>query len=100
MALALYLRFVQAISYERLARLFHDLFGLAISEGGLNAMLRRAKPCFDRDVAAILARLRKARVIYSDETSVRLNGKNWWNWVFQNDAIVLHVIRKRCSEAL
>ncbi len=94
-ALALYLRFVQAVSYERLARLFRDLFGLAVSEGGLDAMLRRAKPCFDRDVMAILARLRKSRVVCSDETSVRLGGKNWWNWVFQNDDIVLHVIR--CS---
>jgi len=93
-AMALYLRFIHAISYERLARLFHDLFGLAISEGGLNAMLQRAKPSFDREVGSILARLRKSRVIYSDETSVRINGKNWWNWVFQNDAIVLHVIRR------
>ena len=94
MALAVYLRFVHAVSYERLARLFRDLFGLGVSEGALDAMLRRAKPCFDRDAAAILARLRKARVVYSDETSVRINGKNWWNWVFQNDEIVLHVIRR------
>jgi transposase len=93
-ALALYLRFIHAISYERLVRLFRDLFGLAVSEGGLDAMLRRAKPRFDKEVTTILARLRKARVIYSDETSVRLDGKNWWNWVFQNDEIVLHVIRR------
>lgn len=99
-ALALYLRFVQAISYERLARLFGDLFGLKISEGGLNAMLRRAKPCFDKEIAAILKRLRGSRVIYSDETSVRINGKNWWNWVFQNDEIVLHVIRKSRGRAV
>jgi transposase len=93
-AFAVYLRFVHAVSYERLVRLFRDLFGLGISEGALDAMLRRAKPCFDRDVAAILARLRKSRVIYSDETSIRMNGKNWWDWVFQNDEIVLHVIRR------
>ena len=93
-ALAVYLRFVHAVSYERLARLFRDLFGLGISEGALDTMLRRAKPCFDRDVTAILARLRKSRVIYSDETSIRMNGKNWWNWVFQNDEITLHVIRR------
>lgn len=92
-ALALYLRFIHAISYERLVRLFGDLFGLAVSQGGLNALLWRAKPYFDREVAGILARLRKSRVIYSDETSVRIDGINWWNWVFQNDAIVLHVIR-------
>ena len=99
-ALAMYLRFIHAISYERLVRLFRDLFGLAISEGGIDAMLRRAKPRFDKEVTAILARLRKSRVIYSDETSVRLNGKNWWNWVFQNDEIVLHVIRRSRGRAV
>ncbi len=91
MALAIYLRFIHAISYERLARLFRALFGLGVSEGGLNAMLQRAKPCFDKQVEAILSRLRKTRVICSDETSVRIDGVNWWNWVFQNDGIVLHV---------
>lgn len=92
-ALALYLRVIQNISYQRLVRLFGDLFGLVISEGALNALLKRAKPSFDAQVAAILSRLRKSRVVYSDETSVRVRGKNWWNWVFGNDEIVLHVIR-------
>ena len=93
-ALALYLRFIQHVSYERLTRLFRDLFGLGVSEGALDAMLCRARPCFDQQVEAILARLRKSRVICSDETSVRIDGVNWWNWVFQNDDIVLHVIRR------
>ena len=93
-ALAVYLRFVQAISYERLARCFRDLFGLSVSEGALDAMLRRVKPRFDTETEGILKRLRKSRVIYSDETSVRIKGKNWWNWVFQNDEITLHVIRR------
>jgi transposase len=92
-ALAIYLRFIQNISYQRLARLFRDLFDLVLSVGALDAMLQRAKPCFDREVTAILARLRRSRVVYSDETSVRIDGVNWWNWVFQNDEIVLHVIR-------
>jgi len=93
MALALYLRVIQAISYQRLARLFRDLFGLVISEGALDALFKRAKPSFDAEVAAILSRLRRSRVVYSDETSVRVGGKTWWNWVFGNDEVVLHVIR-------
>lgn len=32
-------------------------------------------------------------MIYSDETSARVKGKNQWEWVFQNDEVVLHVIR-------
>jgi len=93
-ALAMYLRFVHAISYRRLSRLLGELFGLRISEGALDAAFRRGKPAFDADVASILARLRRARVVCSDETSVRIDGRTCWNWVFQNSEVVIHVIRR------
>jgi transposase len=50
-------------------------------------------PRFDAEVGAILARLRRARVVCSDETSVRVAGKTCWVWVFQNGEVVTHVIR-------
>ena len=96
-ALAMYLRFVHAISYQRLSRLLGELFGLAISEGALDAAFRRGKLHVDADVASILARLRRARVVCSDETSVRIDGRTCWNWVFQNDEVVIHVIRRSCG---
>jgi transposase len=92
-ALAIYLRFTHAISYRRLTQLLLHLYALQISEGALDAMLQRAKPCFDNQVAAILARLRRSRIIGSDETSVRIDGRTHWNWVFQNDQVVIHVVR-------
>jgi transposase len=92
-ALAMYLRFVHAVSYRRLSRLLAELFGLAISEGALDAAFRRAQPRFDADLVAILLRLRRARVICSDETSVRIDGRTCWNWVFQNQDVVIHVVR-------
>lgn len=92
-ALAIYLRFTHAISYRRLTQLFLHLYALPISEGALDAMLQRAKPCFDNEVAAILARLRRSRIVCSDETSVRIDGRTHWNWVFQNEQVVIHVVR-------
>jgi transposase len=92
-ALAMYLRFVHAVSYKRLTRLLLDLYGLCISEGALDAAFRRGKPRFDASVAGILARLRRSRVVCSDETSVRVDGRTHWNWVFQNGDVVIHVIR-------
>jgi transposase len=92
-ALAMYLRFTHAISYRRLSRLMTELFDLAISEGALDAAFRRAMPCFDAEVGTILARLRRARVVCSDETSVRVAGRTFWDWVFQNGEVVIHVIR-------
>ena len=92
-ALAMYLRFVHHVSYRRLSRLLLELFGLAISEGALDAAFRRGKPRFDAETAAILARLRRARIVCSDETGVRIDGRSCWNWVFQNDEVVIHVVR-------
>ena len=73
--------------------MFLHLYELRISEGELDAMLRRAKPCFDNEVAALLARLRRSRIVCSDETSVRIGGRTHWDWVFQNDQVVIHVVR-------
>jgi len=92
LALAIYLRATHAISYQRLSRLFLQLFALRISEGALDAMFRRAKPGFDNEVAAILARLRRSRIVCSDETTVRIDGRTHWNWVFQNDQVVIHIV--------
>src|SRR5215813_13866850 len=55
-------------------------------------MFRRAKPGFDNEVAAILARLRRSRIVCSDETTVRIDGRTHWNWVFQNDQVVIHIV--------
>ena len=51
-------------------------------------MSQRAKPGFDNEVAAILPRLRRSRIVCSDETWVRVDGRAHWNWVFQNDRVV------------
>src|SRR4051812_38207894 len=100
LAQALYLRFTHAISYRRLTRLFLHLFALPISEGALDALFRRAKPRFDDEAAAILARLRRARVVCSGETTVRVDGRTHWNWVFRNDEVVVHVIRPTRGRAV
>lgn len=41
----------------------------------------------------IVERLRSDRLVGRDETGVRVNGKNQWEWVFQNDQVCLPVIR-------
>ena len=91
---AMCLRFTRAVSYKRLTRLPPDPFGLAVGEGALDAAFRRARPRFDADVAAVLARLRRARVVCSDETAARVAGRTRRNWAFQNAEVVVHVVRR------
>ena len=91
--LATYYRYTPAISYNRLARLFEELYGLHISKGGLANLFQQVKQTLELRVAEIGSRLRSRRLVCSDETSGRVNGDNQWEWVFQNQEVCLHVIR-------
>jgi transposase len=91
--LATYLRYTHAISYERLSALFAQVYGVPISEGALAHLFRRVKSRLDGRVEEILTRLRSSRLIGSDETGARVNGRTQWEWVFQNAEVCVHVIR-------
>jgi transposase len=92
-SLATYLRYTHAISYRRLSALLAQVFGLDISAGGLAHVFQLVKGRLDHRVAEILTRLRSSRLICSDETSARVHGRQQWEWVFQNTAVCIHVIR-------
>src|SRR4051794_25718723 len=89
-----------ATGYGRLPGLFLPLFGLQSSEGAWGGLFRRAKRRFEDEAAAILARLRRARVVCSDETTVRVDGRTCWDWVFRNDEVAIHVIRPSRGRAV
>jgi len=92
--LATYLRYTHAISYERLCALFGEVFGLSISEGALaNLFEKRVGSRLADRTQEILERLRSSRLVMSDETSARVEGRNQWEWVFQNAEVCVHVIR-------
>jgi transposase len=80
------------VSYERLVEVCRDVFGLAISQGGIeNALQRwveRARPTY----AAIREQVRGSPVINSDETGARVAGCTHWQWVFQTPTASYHVI--------
>ncbi len=92
-ALVVYLHYAQAIGLERLAALMGDLFGLAVSEGALSNMLARARELLLAAAAPVAGCVTASAVVCSDETSARVGGKTWWEWVFVGTLAVLHVIR-------
>jgi transposase len=99
-AFVLYLRYSQAISFERLARLMSDLIGLEISEGALNNMLDASRKAFAWQVSLIRQHLLSGTVLQSDETSMRVGKRNWWNWVFHHDDSACFVIRPSRGSAV
>jgi transposase len=91
--LATSLRYTHAISDERLAGRFGQVFQLSSSAGALANLFQAVKAHLDHRVVEIRTRLRRSRLICSAETSARVHGRNQWEWVFQNDEVCIHVIR-------
>lgn len=92
-ALVTTMRYSHGISYNRMQQMMSEVFGIEISEGGITNLLTRVKGQLEAEVDNILKGVRSARLICSDETSARVNGKNEWEWVFQNEQVCFHIIR-------
>lgn len=99
-ALVVYLHYAHAIGMQRLAQLMDEIFGLSISEGAISNILARAREPLLAATAPIRAAVLASPVVCSDETSARVSGKNWWEWVFIGTLAVLHVIHPSRGKAV
>ena len=74
----------QFIPYQRMQELFRDCFELHISQGTIFNTLERTVKNTNGIFETIKAYLQQSSWIGSDETGIYVNGKNWFNWVWQN----------------
>ena len=91
-ALIIHLHVTQAIGFERLARLLAEVFGLTLSEGAIANILARAGTPLLAATAPIAAAVRASPVVGCDETSARVAGKTWWQWVLLGSTAICHLI--------
>jgi transposase len=91
-ALIIHLHITQAISFERLSLLMAEIFGLSISEGAIANILARAQTPLVAAAEDIATAVRASAVVGSDETSARVRGKTWWQWVLLSSTAICHVI--------
>ena len=91
-ALVVYLHTKQMVSFNRLQEFLKGVCGLDISEGAINNMLGRVGTPFAAEAERIATVVRNAAVVTSDETSARVTGKTWWQWVFGSANAVCHRI--------
>jgi transposase len=99
-ALILHLHVTQAIGFERLGRLLDEVFGIRLSEGAIANMLARAGTPLTAAAETTAVAVRNSKVVASDETSARVEGKNWWQWVLLSSTAVHHLIADSRSAAV
>jgi transposase len=91
-ATVVYYRQEQHLSYTRTQQALQNLHGVTISQGGIDAILQRAGQQALPQTRELQARVQQSAVVHCDD-GCRVNGQNWWEWVFWMTQAVLHVIR-------
>ena len=92
-ATVVYYRQEQHLSYQRTERMLGDVHGVKLCEGSIDKIMQRAGQEAQEQTAPIAETVRDSAVIHSDETGSRVDGQNWYEWVFSSAKAVLHVTR-------
>lgn len=90
----LYARYRLRLPFEKIQESLWDLHNFHISEGEISAQLQETEKLFGKDLEAIIEVIKQAKVVYADETGWRMNGENWWLWVFKTKEGVRYVIEE------
>jgi transposase len=99
--IVLYLHYAHPLSYGRVQRVLADLYGLKLSRGALVNGVKRAQTHLKQAADVLHQQLKQAVVVGSDETTARVDGITYWQWVFQTPRLAYHVIRaSRAAQVL
>jgi len=95
MLLIMYLKLGLRLPGNKVCEYLITFYELRISEGEIVVVLRQLANAFGDYYSYLEKIIRLARVKYSDTTGWRINGQNYFAWVFITAGVVLYKIRKR-----
>jgi hypothetical protein len=93
MVLIIFLRFIVRGVLRKTAGFLDAGFAMRLTPVSVQAIIARAANAAESEYDQLKHKIRDARIIYADETSFSVLGKNWWVWVFRSDDNMLFVIR-------
>lgn len=95
MLLVMYLKLGMRLSHEKVCELLLNIYGITICQGEIVHILKQLVVVFGDHYKTLENIVKQARVKHSDSTSWRINGKNYFVWVFIACGTVLYKVRKR-----
>jgi len=100
-ALSVYFAHQHFLPFDRLAQMFEDVFGIAISPGTCANVDRKLFAQLESFEINLKAHLIASKVLHFDETGIRCNKKLHWIHVASSDAATFYGIHgKRGQEAI
>lgn len=94
MLLAMYLRLGLRLPVDKIKSYFMDVHQLHISKGEIICIMKQLVLAFGDYYGWLEKVVKFSRVKHTDTTSWRINGKNYYAWVFVSFGVVLYKIRK------
>jgi len=95
MLLVMYLRLGLRLPGNKVCEFLLTMHNLTLSEGEVVHILKQLVIAFGPYYAQLENMVKIARIKHTDSTSWRINGKNYFAWVFIAAGVVLYKIRKR-----
>ena len=94
MLLVMYLRLGLRLPVDKIKSYFMDVHHLHISKGEIICIMKQLVLAFGDYYCWLEKVVKVSRVKHTDTTSWRINGKNYYAWVFVAFGVVLYKIRK------
>jgi transposase len=76
------MKFKNRLPYRKIAQALRDQHGIDITPAAVVGVVGRVAVSLRDEYVEIERRIMKAKVVYADETSIKVNGRKWWIWVF------------------
>ncbi len=93
MVLVIFLKFIVRGVLRKTTRFLEASFALKLVPASVQAIIQRAAQAGEKEYTSLKEKIRAAKLLYIDETSFSVLGKNWWVWVFRSDTDLLLVVR-------
>lgn len=93
MVLIIFLKFIVRGVLRKTTCFLEASFAFKLAPASVKAIIERAASAGAKEYLELQQKIRNARLLYIDETSFSVLGKNWWVWVFRSDTDLLLVIR-------
>lgn len=97
MLLVLALKLDSRVPSNKIISILDTIFQIKISDGEIYGILKQLKTAFGDYYAELEKKIKEALIKNIDETSWRINGKNYWLWIFINKEAALYIINQKRS---
>ncbi len=91
------MKFEERLTFRKIENVMMRRWKLAITPASVMDFTRRVSSNLEAEHAKLIVKIRASDIVYADETSLRINGRNFWIWIFVAKDAVLCVIRNNRS---